>query len=264
MESGPRQPEDRVSVSAVAGSDQPPTVSALLPFGDVRRLGTARQAVTAFADQIYPHRQLVIANSTGTPVLADPTPLVRELMLPVRPTTIGALRNAAVAAATGSWFVHWDDDDYQDPLLLVYHVACRRPGHASLLTHQVRYNGLNRSVYHHVDPDGIAATIFWPRQDAAVGYPDSSRRETEAFWIEHWSWRTHLVRNHTFPANCFSVAVYHALNAAPIAEFMVDHVGYEFADQWALGPREAARFRAVLGALGLIVEDADPAHPSLR
>lgn len=240
---------------------QPPGVTAIMPFGDAKRLGYARRAVAAFLKQTYQHKQLVIANASGVPILERPCVGVRELTVPLHPTrwTVGALRNAALERADGQWILHWDDDDYAHQGLIAYCVAHRHPNQALLLNHQIRFNCLDSSAFMHVRTEGIPATIFYPRPaDLAVRYADVDVYDTETFWIEHWGLRTVVQSNHQFPSNGLSVAIYHAHNVSPVEAFMVDRTGIEFTGQWELGQSEAGYLRNVLGSLDFRFNEVRP------
>lgn len=232
-----------------------PLVSAILPVsraGGELRVRYARRAVGLFLRQTYARKQLVIANASGMPVWQKPHPAVREVALdPKRPHTIGDLRNAALDQAAGSWVLPWDDDDYYDPHLIAYQVAHRVAGHATLLTTQVRFSGIDVSAYLHHRPEGIASTIFFPRTGAR--YPSADLGEADGFWIEHWALRTNVVRNHLHPASSLIVAIYHGKNLTPAAEFMDGRTSLTHRGRWELGAAETEALRAALAVVGLRV-----------
>jgi hypothetical protein len=226
-----------------------PVVTAIMAFGDRRRIAMARGAVAMFRQQTYRPVQLVIANASGVPVLDRPVPWIRELAVEGGRVSVGALRNAALDVAAGDWCLHWDDDDIHDDGYIAARVAMRREGQASLLTNQVRFNFIESSACMCFRPDGIPATIFYPR--TAARFAQADRGETEAFWIDHWVYRTDVVSNHRFAANCLSVAVYHGLNLTPAEEFMLGNHGPAHRGQWHLQAAEADRVRALLASRGI-------------
>lgn len=84
-----------------------PTVSALLVLSDSSRFPLARKAVDCFDAQNWPHRSLVLINSTGQPFRDG------EIMVPRKDTE--ALRSLAVECAHGEWCVWWADDCWFSP-----------------------------------------------------------------------------------------------------------------------------------------------------
>jgi UDP:flavonoid glycosyltransferase YjiC (YdhE family)/glycosyltransferase involved in cell wall biosynthesis len=97
---------------------RPPRISCLMVTGN--RTALARRAVRCFQQQTYPHRELVIVDDGADDGLArwigeaaDPRIVYRRLPEGGRP--LGALRNLAVAAATGDYLAQWDDDDLSAP-----------------------------------------------------------------------------------------------------------------------------------------------------
>lgn len=237
--------------AAVGCAGEPPLISAIMPFGDPARINLARGAVSRFAEQTYQNKQLVIANGCGTPVLLRPTVRVKEVRVSGTRQTVGALRNAALDAADGSWVLHWDDDDLFDASYIAYHAGARNEGQATLLTNQVRFNFRESAIRMLFRPEGIAATVFYPA--TAARFQQADRGEVEAFWIEHWALRTKILLNYRYPSNCLSVAVYHGKNVLPVEEFMEGFCGSIHEGRCALQPGEMERVRAILATANIFV-----------
>jgi glycosyltransferase involved in cell wall biosynthesis len=92
----------------------PPLVSCIMPTRN--RPGFVGQAITMFARQDYPERELIIvddedasAHQLERELTTDPR--VRYFQLPIG-TSIGAKRNFACKQARGAIFAQWDDDDW--------------------------------------------------------------------------------------------------------------------------------------------------------
>lgn len=230
----------------------PPLVSALLPLKNPRQLGLARRIVADFALQTYRRKQLVVANGCGAPVLTGPRSGVREVAV-AGPATVGELRNAALAAADGSWLVHWDPHVVLDPAALTWLTAHRRRGWCTLLARQVRFHPHASTAFLHWDPAGIAATIFQPRPAEAAPFLRGDRHDLDAYWMQRWAPFTQVLDNHAFPDSCLSTAFYDDRSYHLEAEFMAGRVGYEFEGQWELAPQEAQRLTDELQARGFNV-----------
>ena len=204
------------------GEVEPPMVSCVMIFSDPKRLRVARKAVNQFVAQTYERKQLVIVNATDQAVTNVPYSAIKEVRIDDRNPSLGAMRNKGLSLADGDWIKQWDDDDVYDPLLLAYQMGCRKPGHATLLTHQIRIHTSRAIAYLHRQPEGIAGTILHPKMDG-LQYPDISLGEDRAFWISHFATKTHIVNNHAYPASVMQMAAYHGRNVMPVEQFMVDH-----------------------------------------
>ena len=88
-----------------------PVVSCLMPTRDRPEL--VRFALGTFAQQGLPERELIVVDDGREPVerLVAGDPRVVYLR-PPRALSIGAKRNLAAEAASGSYLAHWDDDDW--------------------------------------------------------------------------------------------------------------------------------------------------------
>ena len=110
------------------------------------RLALAAEAMADFAAQQQAERELVVVHDDGGDgdrdfgALAARHPGAHIRVVAAAPgQTLGALRNAAVAAAAGSHVCQWDDDDRHHPLRLALQwQALREEGAgACLLTEQL-------------------------------------------------------------------------------------------------------------------------------
>ena len=139
------------------------TVSCIMLTGLPGRKKIAQVAVRAFLDQDYPHKELLIVNTSRNEPweydlfyksIAEQHPQlpagVTEISLP-RPdkerVTTGHLRNLAMAVATGDWMMVWDDDDWSHPQRLSALMERRKPGRAVVPTCHVRYHFPTNTAY---------------------------------------------------------------------------------------------------------------------
>jgi Anp1/Glycosyl transferase family 2/Glycosyltransferase sugar-binding region containing DXD motif len=102
-------------------SKSSPLVSCLMVTRN--RSALAVCAVKGFLAQSYPVRELVILDDGSDRELAQflqalADPRIRYLHLPDGGSSLGALRNQAVAMSRGSYVCQWDDDDLYDPTRL--------------------------------------------------------------------------------------------------------------------------------------------------
>jgi glycosyltransferase involved in cell wall biosynthesis len=87
------------------------------------RLPLIEQSLRAFCQQSHDHRQLVIVLDDPAPgdrqqlerALADLPGVNVQLVVPPGKRSLGALRNASLAAAAGEILCQWDDDDLHHP-----------------------------------------------------------------------------------------------------------------------------------------------------
>ncbi|WP_170265534.1 glycosyltransferase [Thiohalocapsa marina] len=115
--------------TTTADLDAWPTVSCLMVTGS--RPAQARLAIAAFCAQTYPNKELVILDDGADDTLAEHVQAladarVRHIRVPASARTLGALRNQAVALASGEYICQWDDDDLYDPARLSTQMAVLR------------------------------------------------------------------------------------------------------------------------------------------
>ncbi|WP_156678072.1 glycosyltransferase family A protein [Sphingomonas profundi] len=89
------------------------------------RIEPARHAIACFDRQTHAPRELVIACATPGSAVARHVAGRTDVRLVEVPSaaTVGALRNAAIAAAAGPLLCVWDDDDLACPDRLAWQVA---------------------------------------------------------------------------------------------------------------------------------------------
>ena len=151
------------------------------------RMERALAAVAAFQAQDHPARELVVVldPSAGESVRRRLDDLIASAgPAPVRgaeatgATTLGALRNRALAAAAGDYVCQWDDDDIYHPLRLSAQLAALRAGgHEALYLQEVlQYFPASRSLYWtnwRATPAGVHPGTLLMRREAPVRYPES-------------------------------------------------------------------------------------------
>lgn len=229
-------------------AESSPLVSCVMPFGETRRRKPALKAIVQFTRQTYSNKQLVIANTTGSPLLSQTVEGITELMLNEE-LSIGMLRNRGIEAAAGTWIKHWDDDDYYDVNQLSYLMAHRVPGKAVMLRYQVRVDSRKATAYRHDDPAGIPNTILFPKTEARYGDIDAG--DDVAFVLANWSEKCVIVSNAAFPATMMSVAVYHGGNVTSERSFMGEYSEPQHAAKWYLSAEEQPALIGVLEGFGL-------------
>lgn len=232
-----------------------PLVSCILVFGGpVERMRMPRKAVNQFVAQSYPRRQLIIVNGSGEPITNRPHPFIKEKAVESG-LTIGAMRNIGLSLADGEYVLPcWDDDDVYDIHRLIYQMAFAKPGFATLLSNQIRFDIDRATVYDHCQPEGIPSTMIVPRPLPEQRFQDANVGEATAFWVEHFGVQSIVIDNSQFGANVVSMAAYHGANATPREEFMVNHSSSDLDGHWELSPEETEYVRAMLSTFGLEAE----------
>lgn len=99
--------------------DSLPSVSCLMVTRS-SRLAFARRAIACFQAQTYPAKELLIVDDGPDEDLVrhleeSPDSRIRLARLPAENLPLGALRNIAVARASGEYVTQWDDDDLAHP-----------------------------------------------------------------------------------------------------------------------------------------------------
>ncbi|HTS24095.1 MAG TPA: glycosyltransferase family A protein [Casimicrobiaceae bacterium] len=157
------------------------------------RLASLALSVGDFARQTERDRELVIVHDGGDAfqdgvlaiARARPDASVRIVRVAGAPRqTLGALRNASVAAARGEYVCQWDDDDRCHPRRLEAQMeALRATGSdASALADQLHFFADSREMYWDDWHDSAYPLNFVPgtvlaRRDALARYPDEPRGE---------------------------------------------------------------------------------------
>ncbi|WP_164018275.1 glycosyltransferase [Pyxidicoccus trucidator] len=128
-------------------------VSCIMPTYNRRRF--VPLAVRWFLAQDWPDRELIVVDDGNEPCgdLLPEDPRIRYVRLERR-HSLGAKRNLACQAASGSVIVHWDDDDWSAPTRLTYQVS-------SLLKAGAAVCGLTR-VYYHQPTTGRSWQYVYP------------------------------------------------------------------------------------------------------
>lgn len=145
--------------------------------GSQLRRAQAHAAIRSFLLQSYPAKELVIVNSAIAPDLPSfrplldnrygvATSLMREIFVPRysaprvdtpvedNTITLGDLRNIALGASTGQWFISWDDDDWSHPDRLTHMMDQAQPGCAVMPKYHLRYHQKTNTAYMWGPDDG--------------------------------------------------------------------------------------------------------------
>lgn len=178
----------------------------------------AKAALQSFAAQTYPNKELVVINSGTESVLE--AALAMGLRSPVVEVwvqdadqsgkTLGDLRNMALEAGSGWYYIQWDDDDWSHPERMEAQVKlCRAIEQETALgvplpaavtyMNQIRYNFKTGHCYvHRQSPrPGYAVGIPGTIVHTYVGdccYPSLSKSEDTKF-AQRFSKRFHIWDN---------------------------------------------------------------------
>jgi hypothetical protein len=128
------------TLQTVTVGDHAPLVSCIMPTRDRSHL--VPRAIRHFLGQDYAARELVVVDDGAMPIhsLIPQDSRIRYIRLGQR-LTVGAKRNLACDAATGSVILHWDDDDWMAPWRVRYQAG-------SLLDSGAQLAGLSSVLYH--------------------------------------------------------------------------------------------------------------------
>jgi len=171
-------------------------VSCLMVTAD--RPVLARRAILSFARQTHRHRELVVLDNGTEPMqhlLTDlPESQVRYAHVRREPGEfIGALRNKALAMATGDAVIpQWDDDDWSHPERIATQVAALRNGvdACTLPAYLVHFD--DPAFFEHPFVGRIReGTCLLHRRDDAITYPNL-QRTSDTVYIQEWLRRTHV------------------------------------------------------------------------
>ncbi len=132
-----------------------PLISCLMVTRD--RLRLAKAAITSFALQTHPNRELVIVtdgderyrDALARFVAAAGIEGVRVVVPDQADLPLGQLRNIAIAEARGTIVCQWDDDDYSHPerLAVQAHYMAAQDAGACLLTDHLQLIERDRILY---------------------------------------------------------------------------------------------------------------------
>lgn len=115
----------------LCATDTLPLVSCIMPTYN-RRLFVP-QAIRYFLRQRYEPKELIIVDDGDEPVddLVPADSRIRLIHLAER-TRLGAKRNLACEAASGTYILHWDDDDWMADWRIIYQVKQLRLAKADI------------------------------------------------------------------------------------------------------------------------------------
>jgi hypothetical protein len=148
-------------------------VSCIMPTYNRRRF--VPLAVRWFLAQDWPDKELIVIDD-GTEPSGDLLPedsRIRYVRLERR-HSLGAKRNLACQAASGSVIVHWDDDDWSAPTRLTYQAS-------SLLNARAAVCGLTR-VYYHQPSTGRSWQYVYPAGQQRPWVSGNTLCYTRDFW----------------------------------------------------------------------------------
>ena len=161
------------------------------------RLALLAQAVADFGGQTLRERELVIVHDGGQDLHARVLRLVDGCdQAPIHvtqvagPQTLGALRNAAIAATRGDYVCQWDDDDRYHPRRLEVQLEALRAARSDcgFLSDQLHLFAQAREMYwddwyEEPYPLNFAPGTLLAQREALARYPEQQRGEDTALAI---------------------------------------------------------------------------------
>ena len=143
----------RTEIDLTASAESYPLVSCLCLTEN--RVHYLKRAIHCFMQQTYPNKELVLvcrATDQATLAYIDTLPahLVRVKVLPANHgLKLGAIRNASIDAAQGTYICQWDDDDWyhNERIMLQYQAVKNSHQPATMLTNIVIYDIDNQQAY---------------------------------------------------------------------------------------------------------------------
>ena len=171
----PGRPPREVALEVSAPAARPPFVSCIMATHG--RIEPARHAIACFERQAHPHRELVIACATPGSEVAGYVAGRTGISIVEVPGagTVGALRNAAIAAAIGSLLCVWDDDDLSHPQRLAWQVEALMAADAAACTLSRVLLWWPEQMRLAVSASRIWENSLLARRDSIGAYPDVAR-----------------------------------------------------------------------------------------
>jgi hypothetical protein len=269
---GPQAP-----ASIPASRMRSPLVTAIMVVSDARRLRFARVAVTAFANQTYTNKHLVIVNgidpasvpgeetANRAAVLTGAHPWVTEIAVPPG-LTVGAMRNRGIEALDPScqWAILWEDDNFAHQSRIAFQMSHRTDApFPVMLRRELRLDVVNSVAVPHESPTGIHSTLLFP-VPVVGGFPDKSGYDDAEFWVERWGGRQVVVPNiGEFPQTVMQLAFWHGLNLSPRDQFFGKHADAEWYGRAVVTEKEAEYLRSVSSLYGATFVTEKVASPSV-
>src|SRR3569623_1222007 len=193
------------------------------------RLPLAALAIGDFARQTHAERELVILHDGGaatdaalrTLAAAFPDAAIRVIDVPAG-HSLGALRNRAVQAASGSHVCQWDDDDRYHPerLRLQWQALLAQNATFCFLVDQLHYFPATNEMYwddweRESYPLNLIQGSLLGRRDLMPAYPELPRGEDTGA-VRELLRRGHPIARLRDAGWCY-VYVYHGANVWPAA-----------------------------------------------
>jgi len=156
------------------------------------RASLARRAVACFANQTWPHRELVIVDDGDQdyrPMLAEFDDLGLDIRYIRRRSApgvrLGDLRNTSLDLAAADWCIQWDDDEWYHPERIATQMSAVA-GHTAVLlrwTLMAIEGGRHDGLAFRADAGIATPGTVLHRRDAAR-YPSLARGEDSVFLRE--------------------------------------------------------------------------------
>lgn len=209
-----------------------PLISCVMLYSDKGQFKSVRSSLSQFLAQSYPNKELIIVNTTGSPIAVSSgskRPVVREILKNSGLTDRQKYRDFGIAAAEGSWiFPTWDDADSYDPNFLMYLAGHITPEvDAVFLSRQLRVHLQHSVMFCYHRTTGIHGTGLFRRERTANVYDPLALRESVC-----------IANNSSFPLNCLHVSVYYRKPEIAFEAFMDGRTGPEWQNRFELNPAE--------------------------
>jgi glycosyltransferase involved in cell wall biosynthesis len=162
------------------------------------RIALAALAIADFAAQTHPDRELIVLHDgdaafdtalTALGATSGAAPI--RVLRAAAGQSLGALRNAAIAAATGDFICQWDDDDRYHPQRLALQWQALQEANADFcfLSDQLHWFPTRGELFwddweHEPYPLNLIQGSLLGRRERMPGYPEIARGEDTAAVLE--------------------------------------------------------------------------------
>ena len=190
---------------------QPENVTALLTVQKTDMLDAAQKAIQAFQDQIYPLKQLVVLNTTGSYLSPSQPDVIEYYLDAVDYTTRASMLNYGIRNAISNWYVLWDGHSH--PYRLMMQMAYRKPNCVVMLNSQVLvgFEGESKAIISgRYNPAGIPSTMLFHADPILPQCFSESSETPELTLLSNWFPNDNQIISRTnetrFPGLVFHVA----------------------------------------------------------
>lgn len=112
------------------------------------------RSIDCFLKQTYKNKELILLYETDNPdtdfftKFANEHTNIKLIAVPVEPKkTLGELRNIAIEASSGEYFMQWDDDDWYNPDRINYQMSQLDGSKANILSRWIFFDMVTKKAY---------------------------------------------------------------------------------------------------------------------